>query len=407
MSNRITAAQLGAAVHQNPPLSRSGLSERVFSNMFKGLVYAQIWEDPAVDMAALRIGPESRLVCIASGGCNMMSYLTAGPAEVMAVDLSPAHVALNRLKLTAARVLDQATFYDLFGHANLRRNIEVYDRALAPELDPGARAFWEGRQGAMRRRIEMFARGFYRYGALGRYLTACHIASRLGGVDYRPFLAAPDMAAQAAFFENQVAPLFDKRLVRWAAGRRASLFGLGIPPQQYEKLAADGGGDIIPVLRGRMRRLMCDFPVSENYFAWAAFNRGYKPDGTGPVPPYLEAPRFEALKRNARKAMIAHRPLTDALRDLPEGSRHGYVLLDAQDWMNDAQLNALWAEITRTAVPGARVVFRTGGAPDILPGRVAEDTLAHWHYLDDASATATRNDRSAIYGGVHVYERRP
>ena len=38
--------------------------------------------------------------------------------------------------------------------------------------------------------------------------------------------------------------------------------------------------------------------------------------------------------------------------------------------MNDEQLNALWDEITRTAKPGARVLFRTGGIDDILPGRV-------------------------------------
>ena len=38
--------------------------------------------------------------------------------------------------------------------------------------------------------------------------------------------------------------------------------------------------------------------------------------------------------------------------------------------MNDAQLNALWREITRTARPGARVIFRTAAEPSLLPGRV-------------------------------------
>ena len=39
--------------------------------------------------------------------------------------------------------------------------------------------------------------------------------------------------------------------------------------------------------------------------------------------------------------------------------------------MTDAQLNALWTEITRTARPGARVIFRTAAEPSLLPGRVA------------------------------------
>ena len=81
MSDVLTVKeQLGAAVHQNAALSKTGLLERIFSNAFNGLVYPQIWEDPDVDMAALAIEPHHNLVCIASGGCNMMSYLTAGPA---------------------------------------------------------------------------------------------------------------------------------------------------------------------------------------------------------------------------------------------------------------------------------------------------------------------------------------
>ena len=73
--------------------------------------------------------------------------------------------------------------------------------------------------------------------------------------------------------------------------------------------------------------------------------------------------------------------------------------------MTDAQLNALWSEITRTARPGARVIFRTAAAPSLLPGRVTDETLAHWHYEEERSLEYTRRDRSAIYGGFHLYIR--
>jgi S-adenosylmethionine:diacylglycerol 3-amino-3-carboxypropyl transferase len=42
------------------------------------------------------------------------------------------------------------------------------------------------------------------------------------------------------------------------------------------------------VLRERVRRLVCDFPFTDNYFAWQALGRGYGPAGTA-LPPYLEA----------------------------------------------------------------------------------------------------------------------
>ena len=56
-------------------------------------------------MEALRIGPGHRIVTIASGGCNALSYLIADPARIEAVDLNTAHVAFNRLKLAALRTL--------------------------------------------------------------------------------------------------------------------------------------------------------------------------------------------------------------------------------------------------------------------------------------------------------------
>jgi S-adenosylmethionine-diacylglycerol 3-amino-3-carboxypropyl transferase len=83
-----------------------------------------------------------------------------------------------------------------------------------------------------------------------------------------------------------------------------------------------------------------------------------------------------------------------------------YVLLDAQDWMDDATLNALWQQITRTARPAARVLFRTAARPSLLPGRVAPDILEQWNYEETASNLFTARDRSAIYGGVHLYVRR-
>ncbi len=58
--------------------------------------------------------------------------------------------------------------------------------------------------------------------------------------------------------------------------RKSSLFGLGIPPQQYDELASlSEGGTIAPVLRHRLEKLACHFPIRENYFAWQAFARRY------------------------------------------------------------------------------------------------------------------------------------
>ena len=57
--------------------------------------------------------------------------------------------------------------------------------------------------------------------------------------------------------------------------------------------------------------------------------------------------------------------------------------------MTDAQLNALWGEITRTARPEARVVFRTAAEPTLLPGRVDMGILDRWTYAAEQSRALT------------------
>jgi len=400
-----TTQAIGAAVYENRPFALDTLSERVFASLFRGLVYAQIWEDPLCDMVALDLNEDDDVVCIASGGCNVMSYLTAQPKSVTAVDLSPWHVELNRLKLASAKHLpDHSAFYAVFGNAALPSNKDLLDQHVFKHLDPEAQAFWQGRNG-LHRRASLFTRGFYRFGVLGRFLGAVHLVARAARVDFSKLLNAQSLAEQDAFFNSEIAPLFETRFVRFMARRRASLFGLGIPPAQYDKLASDAGGDIIPVLKERSRKLFCDFPISENYFAWQAANRAYKPDGSGPVPPYLEARHFDTIRTVADRVRVLNRSVTDVLAEQGERSKSVFVLLDAQDWMTDAQLNALWREITRTARHGARVLFRTGGASDILPGRVQDDILGQWSYDAAASQSAFETDRSAIYGGVHLYRK--
>jgi S-adenosylmethionine-diacylglycerol 3-amino-3-carboxypropyl transferase len=95
--------------------------------------------------------------------------------------------------------------------------------------------------------------------------------------------------------------------------------------------------------------------------------------------------------------------MTEHLAEAGDASHDRYILLDAQDWMSDAQLTDLWAEITRTAHPGARVLFRTAAEETLLPGRLPDALLDRWNYRAEESLGYTARDRSSIYGGVHLY----
>lgn len=121
------------------------------------------------------------------------------------------------------------------------------------------------------------------------------------------------------------------------------------------------------------------------------------------MPPYLDPANFALIRKNASQVSVHHASFTEHLAASPANSFDRYVLLDAQDWMNDGDLTRLWSEITRTAKPGARVIFRTAAEPTILPGRVPDAILSRWLYAEEQSRALTSKDRSAIYGGFHLY----
>ncbi len=402
-SDQQAGVLVSTAVLRNNFFSVDGFLERLFSFAFRGLVYPQIWEDPTVDLAAMKVEPHHHIVTIASGGCNVLSYLTASPAKITAVDLNRAHVALTKLKLVGLQKLPGwDEYYRFFGEADERQNIHDYWLFMQTSLDSETRRYWEGRGLTGARRLKKFQKNIYKHGLLGRFIGVGHRLAKLYGRNLNEFLECRSLHEQRDYFNTEIAPLFQKRFVKWLTNQKVSLYGLGIPPAQYEALA--GSSTMADVLYQRLEKLTCDFSIRDNYFAWQAFGRSYEPGASGSLPPYLEPKNFELLRQNANRVNVSQINMTDALRRMAPGSVDRVVMLDAQDWMTDTQLNDLWQAITQASARDARVIFRTAGEPTILPGRVADSTLSRWNYLSERSAELGADDRSSIYGGFHIYE---
>src|ERR1700753_1371480 len=116
----------------------------LFAFWFRRLVYTQIWEDPVADLAALQLSIGSTIVTISSGGCNALSYLTAQPAQVYAVDPNQARLLLLKLNPACIRAFSSySDFWQFFGEAASAANARLYRERLRPMLDPDARAYWD------------------------------------------------------------------------------------------------------------------------------------------------------------------------------------------------------------------------------------------------------------------------
>ncbi len=385
---------------------KQALLDRLFAMWFARFVYNQIWEDPAVDLKALQIDERSRIVTIASGGCNVINYLAHDPAAIVAVDLNPAHTALTRLKLAAMHHLpDYDAFFRFFGIAKDPLNIENYDRFLRWKLDRETRQFWDHRTLLGRRRIEFFAKGLYRQALLGKFIGFLHRFAKLHGGDPSLLLSAKDLDEQRRVFDAEIEPLFRNKLVRMLCRQPMLLYSLGIPPSQFANLQEVSGGDLAGLYQDRIRRLACDFALSENYFAWQAFGRRYDTANDTALPPYLQKSNYAAIQSRLPRVETHTRSMTEWLQSQPAESCDRYVLLDSLDWMDAAMLGGLWQQIRRTARPGSRVIFRTAGRRSVLEQLLPASDLVGWRYQEEESLRLFARDRSAIYGGFHLYLR--
>ncbi|MGH9819380.1 MAG: DUF3419 family protein, partial [Pyrinomonadaceae bacterium] len=285
--------------------TRQGILQKLFALWFDAFVYNQIWEDPRIDLQALELNENSRILTISSGGCNALNYLARCPESVTAVDLNRHHIYLLNLKIASIKGLStHEEFFEFFGFGKGKRARELYKETIKPNLDSQTREFWEKRSLFRRDRITFFERGgLYEHSRNGYFLRFFHRLSRLFGCKPDEILKAKTPAGQQQLYEKYIDPFFDNFLVKILGKLPVTMFGLGIPPQQYDELKQDMTGEknIIEIYRERVKRLACDYPIGENYFAWQAFGRKYDTDRRVAVPDYLKEESFKTLRANVSR----------------------------------------------------------------------------------------------------------
>jgi S-adenosylmethionine-diacylglycerol 3-amino-3-carboxypropyl transferase len=393
------------AVRNSRGDEQSTVWDRLFSFWFRRLVYTQIWEDPEADLAALQLPVGSTIVTISSGGCNALSYLTARPAQVFAVDLNEAHLSLLKLKLAGLRAFSKyVDFWQFFGEAASSANAELYRDHLWLWLDADARAYWDKRNAVGRPRYRYFTDGFYRHGMLGRFIGLAHMLAKLARIDLKALLSGKVDSPERIQALARLHRLFHSPLAKLITGTPALLFSLGIPPQQRELLG--GGAPLHEVLYERLLRLINGHPNETNYFAWQALGRRYRGPGDLCLPPYLQARQFARMRDGAGLIIPVHANLRQFLESLPARQIDAVVLLDSQDWMAPEEIGALWNAIDRAGSDDVRVIFRTAGKESPLDSEELVSLRDIWRRDEERSAIGFERDRSGIYGAFHCYERR-
>lgn len=399
------------AVKQKDVSKKQNILQKLFAVWFDAFVYNQIWEDPRVDLQALRLDKNSRVLTISSGGCNAMNYLLESPQAVTAVDLNRHHIFLLNLKIAALKFLpSHEEFFAFFGFGKSEKTIENYQKFIAPKLDEETRKFWESSSllGKIThgKRINFFKKGgLYEHSRNGYFLRFFHKFAHLLGCRPEEVLKAKTPEEQEQLYEKYIAPFFDSFVIKTITKMPVTMFGLGIPPQQYDELKKDlaEGGSVIDVYKERTKRLAVEYPIYENYFAWQAFARKYDTENRHAVPEYLKAENYETLKQNAEKIRTKIGSITEELKNQPQNSFNRFVFLDAQDWMNAEMMTDLWQAIAERGESGSRIIFRTAGAGSPIETNLPANLREKFVYEEDFSKELFKQDRASIYGGFHLY----
>ncbi|MES2050174.1 MAG: DUF3419 family protein [Pseudomonadota bacterium] len=389
----------------NPTKSgRKGFSDHLFTRWFNRLVYAQTWEDPQSDLEALQLKPGANILTISSGGCNALAYLSANPAAVHAVDLNGAHLAMLEIKRQAIKHLpDYDAVVHFLGNASQADNLKRYKRHVRPHLPFDASAFWESKSLLGKARYHYFTNNAYQHGLLGNFIGIAHWFVRMMGGDLKKLASARNMQEQKTLFEEYLAPVFETRIFKFLAKQPFALYSLGIAPTQFSTLKIDAKNDLHLLFKERIRHLACDFPLEENCFAHQAFARQYDTSKQAALPMYLQRQHFYSLRSNIDRIYPHHTNLTNFLRQQPRACMDAYLFLDVQDSMDQGQITELWEEVTRTAAPGAKVVFRTAGSESPLEKILPSRLTSAWSTDQEQNRKLLASDRSAIYGGMHLY----
>lgn len=339
---------------------RSARSDRLF--------FAQVREDPRVEIAALAPRATDRIVCVTSGGCTALSLLAAGAAEVHAIDLNRAQNHVAELKFVAVRRLDRRGAIAFLGGLPASRSDRAATYALIRgELTAGARAYWDRHRSAIRGGV-LNAGASERFIGLVTWLLR-NAVLKAGAVDR--LLACRTLDEQREVFRREWDTrrwrlLFAVLLNRWAMSR-------AYDPAFFAHV---GRADFAEHFRQLAEHALTDVPVSDNYFLHQMLTGRYpveEPDG---VPPYLGEAGSRVVAANRRALYLVDGNILAYLRAVPDRSVNGLALSNIAEWMTPPEVRALFVEVERIAAPGARVVFRNFVGWTDLPSsctRLVED----------------------------------
>lgn len=350
------------------------------------LSYAQCWEDARLLRQALNITPTTRVLSIASGGCNSLDLALAGAQEVIAVDLSRPQLAVTELKMRGAD-LDYPDYLTLLGLGG--GDAWSLYQSLRLDLTEPARRFFDASE-------ERFQKGLLSSGKFETYfqtfrsrvLPLVHSEKRIDNL-----LAQETLGAQQDYFDatwntwrwRALFRVFFSRFVMARLGRSKAHF------EQVEGKVADR-------LLSRTEHVLTELPVQDNPFLqWILTGRFHHLNNSHT---YLSQEGHRKLRTARERVRLVHGSLVDVLSGSDQEPFDAFNLSNIGEYLDEPTWLALYRELIRGANSGARLAYWNLFVPRCCPAELQHKI----HALSDLSDQLIREDRAFFYSAFQVEE---
>jgi len=307
-------------------------------------------EDERTEARALELGPNDRVICIASAGEMPLSLLSMGVASVIAVDRDPAQLYLAQLKFFAACTLEREETIRFLGYrpaSTAERSLWL--DAVMPRLPPGPRVFWTAHRSQL-------GPGAIWAGRFEQYLLKITRVAvpLLGRKRIEGIFDCASIAEQEAYFDARLDLPALKMLLRIVFNRKVYA-GRGMDPRSLQYRTATDEPLGVQFFR-QFRNALTRTPARENHLMQLILLGRTVSEEC--VPAYLSPAGFETLRANQDRIDYQLVDLIVYLQGCPVGAFDKAHLSNLPDWMDQDQFETTLTLVNEKLARPGRVVWR-------------------------------------------------
>ncbi|CAF1032087.1 unnamed protein product [Rotaria sordida] len=332
------------------------------------IVFNCTWEDPLLDIEALKLSEKDNLVAITSAGCNILTYVLQKPNHIYAIDKNPCQNAILELKIACIKELDFATNWEIWGHGKLRNfSQNVYPR-LRVHLSQEARIFWDSHKhyfDGTNIRNSFYWRGcsgLFAY-IISWYIWLMDLSKHIDSI-----FNAETIEEQKMIYETYIKRKFwTPILIKFLRSPFILSFLNGIPSTQQKLM--DKSVTTIPM--NAIDIVLSKLSLKNNYFYRVYLYGKYTKEC---CPEFLKEENFNKLKDGLINRISIHTTtITNFLKEHQKKDISRFILLDHMDWMV-ATPNILaeeWQQILDNSTEDCRYIWRTVSSNSIFVDNIS------------------------------------